>query len=216
VGLARGGAVLLVLIPMMKNLIAIWRQNLRRQDRPEVRLEGGEVSGRGYRELLSRGVAYLPAGRLEEGLVSGLTLMEHAALAYRTPYPWVNWLSAWRRSQQAIKDFAIKGRPLHQIQTLSGGNQQRVSLSLLPERLRLLLLENPTRGLDVESAQRIWSLLLKRREKGTAIIFSSPDLDEVIDQSDRILVFSSGQVTLVEDPEHMTTTRLGELIGGKL
>jgi simple sugar transport system ATP-binding protein len=86
---------------------------------------------------------------------------------------------------------------------------------LLPPKLSLLLLENPTRGLDVESARRIWSLLLERRDDQTAIIFSSPDLDEILDYSDRVLVFSSGRVTLVEDPSQLTTARLGELIGGK-
>jgi simple sugar transport system ATP-binding protein len=166
---------------------------------------------------LGKGIAYLPAGRLEEGLVNGLTVMEHLALTLRHPHPlpWINWFGVWRRSKRAIADFDIKGRSLDPVERLSGGNQQRVSLALLPDRLRIVFLENPTRGLDVESAQRIWSLLAKRREQGTTIIFSSPDLDEIIDYSDRILVFSSGRATLVEHPAQMTTARLGELIGGK-
>ncbi|MBI5927732.1 MAG: ATP-binding cassette domain-containing protein [Chloroflexi bacterium] len=213
--LAHIAILILVLGPLLKSLYPFIRQRSKQAEATEIILHGQSIGWRGYRDLLGRGVAYLAAGRLEEGLVAGLTLVDHAALANRSSLPYVNWLQAWRRTKGAITNFAIKGRPFSQIQTLSGGNQQRVSLSLLPDNLSLILLENPTRGLDVESAGHIWSLLLKRREQGTAIIFSSPDLDEVIDYSDRILVFSSGQTTLVENPEQMTTARLGELIGGK-
>jgi ABC-type uncharacterized transport system ATPase subunit len=188
----------------------------KQENKPEVKLAGEAIEWRGYRDLMARGVAFLPAGRIEEGLVSGLTVMEHLALALRTSVPWVNWLDTWRRAKQMIQTYNVKGRPLDPVQNLSGGNQQRVVLGLLPPKLRLVLMENPTRGLDVESARHIWSLLLSRREHGTSIIFSSPDLDEIIDYSDRILVFSSGRVTLVEDAHQMTTARLGELIGGKL
>lgn len=213
--LARAGIDILIIGPMVKILHRTFRPKFKQINSPKVFLNGQSIGWRGYRDLRGKGVAYLAAGRLEEGLVSGLTLVDHAALADRSSLPYVNWLRAWRRTKQAIADFAIKGRPFSQIQTLSGGNQQRVSLSLLPAKLRLILLENPTRGLDVESAGMIWALLLKRREQGTAIIFSSPDLDEIIDYSDRILVFSSGHTTLVEHPAQMTTARLGELIGGK-
>ncbi|MBZ0321259.1 MAG: ATP-binding cassette domain-containing protein [Anaerolineae bacterium] len=213
--LARIAILILVLGPMLKTLYSYIRQRANNDQDAQIMLNGKSIGWRGYRDLLERGIAYLAAGRLEEGLVAGLTLVDHSALADRSSLPHVNWLQAWRRTKQAITDFSIKGQPFSQIQTLSGGNQQRVSLSLLPTNLRLILLENPTRGLDVESAGHIWSLLLNRRKQGTAIIFSSPDLDEIIDYSDRILVFSSGQTTLVENPEQMTTARLGELIGGK-
>jgi len=78
------------------------------------------------------------------------------------------------------------------------------------------LLEHPTRGLDVESANYIWEQLLARRAEGTAIVFISAELDEIVTYSDRILVFFGGRVTLVEDPTEMTANRLGELIGGRL
>ena len=119
-------------------------------------------------------------------------------------------------TEQQIQQFNVKGRPNSPIQTLSGGNQQRFALSLLPHRLQLLLLEHPTRGLDVESANYIWEQLLRRREEGTAIIFISAELDEIVAYSDRILVFFGGRVTLVDDPAHMTANRLGELIGGRM
>ena len=159
-----------------------------------------------------RGWPSLPAGRLEEGLIAGMSLTEHFALTMGGSVPWVNWIRARRTAGERIERFNVKGRPGSPIQTLSGGNQQRFALGLLRDKLRLLLLEHPTRGLDVESANYIWEQLLKRREDGTAIIFISAELDEIVAYSDRILVFFGGRVTLVDDPADMTANRLGELI----
>lgn len=181
-----------------------------------ISLAGRDMSRGSYHNFSGAGVAFLPAGRLEEGLITGMTLTEHFALTLPSKAPWVNWMRAWRTTSQKIQHFNVKGRPNSPIQTLSGGNQQRFALSLLPHHLRLLLLEHPTRGLDVESANYIWEQLLARRQEGTAIIFISAELDEIIAYSDRIVVFFGGRTTLVDDPEDMTTARLGELIGGRM
>ena len=80
---------------------------------------------------------------------------------------------------------------------------------MLPDDLRLLILEHPTRGLDVESARWVWSRLLQRREQGTAIIFTSTDLDELMDHSDRIVVFSGGVMFPPVAADKMTREELG-------
>ena len=186
--------------------------------RPEdgrILVDGHPMVGLTYHQFANAGVAFLPAGRLEEGLIKGMTLTEHFALTLPGKAPWVNWPGAWRMTRERIQHFNVKGRPGSPIQTLSGGNQQRFALSLLPSNLRLLLLEHPTRGLDVESANYIWEQLLQRRAEGTAIVFISAELDEIVAYSDRILVFFGGRVTLVDDPAEMTASRLGELIGGR-
>jgi general nucleoside transport system ATP-binding protein len=179
-----------------------------------VLLDGKDVTGRGYHDLAPRGVAYAPAGRLEEGLVAGLSLTEHFALAMPGGF-WVNWKAAAQQAENRIGHFHIKGRPDSQVQTLSGGNQQRALLALLPPNLKLLLMESPTRGLDVESARWVWTQLLERRAQGTAIIFTSPDLDEIMEYSDRIVVFFGGRITVVDDPSQTSISQLGQLIGGK-
>ncbi len=177
-------------------------------------LDGQEVTFRDYHDIARMGVAYAPAGRLEEGLVSGLTLAEHFALV--TPGGLrVDWKGVAQRAQERIAHYNIKGTPHSEVQTLSGGNQQRTLLALLPPGLKLLLLENPTRGLDVESARWVWQQLLERRSQGSAILFLSPDLDEIIEYSDRIVVFFGGQATVVESPAQTSATRLGQFIGGK-
>lgn len=185
--------------------------------RPEagtVRLGGQDMTGRPYRRFLQAGVAFLPAGRLEEGLVPGLDLREHAVLAQRSGPALLDWRAAKVMAEGYIRDFNIRGRPDSRVEELSGGNQQRALLSLLPASLALLIMEHPTRGLDMESTMWVWTKLLDRRRAGTAIVFSSSDLDEVMEYSDRILVFCAGRVTHALPASSTSASQLGELIGG--
>jgi general nucleoside transport system ATP-binding protein len=179
-----------------------------------VRVSGRDMTGSSYRQFLAAGVAYVPADRLDEGLITGLTLRDHVALADRRPRIFVDWSTATESASRIIREFNIRSTPRAPVQELSGGNQQRALLALLPPRVSVLLMEHPTRGLDVESAEEIWARLLERRRHGTAIVFSSSDLDELLARGDRILVFSGGRVAAPVDARAATAERLGELIGG--
>src|SRR5260221_804628 len=183
-------------------------------DGGSIYLENRDITHLSYHHRVKLGFAYAPAGRLEEGLITGLTLAEHFALSSPSGL-WIDWQGARQRADQSIARYNIRGRPESIIQTLSGGNQQRALLALLPSNLKLLLMESPTRGLDVESARWVWQQLLERRQHGTAIIFLSPDLDEIMEYSDRIMVFFGGHTTLLDDPSTITLAELGRLIGGK-
>jgi simple sugar transport system ATP-binding protein len=101
------------------------------------------------------------------------------------------------------------------VESLSGGNQQRAELALMRQPLRLLLLEQPTRGLDIESTIYIWSKMKQRCKEGASVVFVSADLDEVIHYSDRIIVFFGGKVSKPFDANKVTVDQLGQLIGGK-
>jgi len=180
-----------------------------------VRIAGQDLTGQPYRRFLEAGVAYMPAGRLEEGLIGGMTLTEHMALAERRQPFLVHWPQAEQTAAQRIAKYNIKGQTTTHVEELSGGNQQRTLLALLPPQLKVLLMEHPTRGLDIESTEYIWKLLLSRTEQGTAILFASSDLDELLDRSDRILVFFGGRVAPPLNARQTTVEQLGELIGGK-
>ena len=180
-----------------------------------VRVVGHDMTGQPYRHFLDVGVAFMPAARMEEGLIAGMTLTEHVALAERSQAYVVNWSAAALTAAQRIQKYNIKGRPMSRVEELSGGNQQRTLLGLLQPHLNLLLMEHPTRGLDIESTEYIWSLLLNRTRQGTAILFASSDLDELLDRSDRILVFFGGRVARPLDARQASVEQLGELIGGK-
>jgi simple sugar transport system ATP-binding protein len=174
-----------------------------------------DLTGRGYPAFLDAGVHLLPAGRLEEGLVAGLTIAEHLVLTGGSQGFFVDWDEARREAEGTIRDHHIVGAPDSTADALSGGNQQRLLLAMVPPDVRLLLMEHPTRGLDIESASWVWSRLLERREAGTAIVFASADLDELLRYSDRILVFFAGEVLKELDARTTSGEEIGYLIGGK-
>ncbi len=178
-----------------------------------VKVGAHDLTGKPYREFLRQGVAFGAAGRLEEGLIAGLTLTEHIALTSETNLL-VNWRRARTLTEKQIEHYNVRGIPDSQIEQLSGGNQQRVLMALLPEQPILLALEQPTRGLDVDSARWIWEQILARRAGGTAILFTSPDLDEMVTYSDRIFVLYAGHVYEIKDAATTTIDELGRLIGG--
>ncbi|MDX9784098.1 MAG: ATP-binding cassette domain-containing protein, partial [Spirochaetia bacterium] len=109
------------------------------------------MNGKTYHDYMRQGVAYLPAARLEKGLVPGLSLAEHFSLSVKPKGAFIDKKAAAALSEERIAAFNIKGRPESPVESLSGGNQQRALLSLLPEKAALILVEHPTRGLDIES-----------------------------------------------------------------
>lgn len=179
-------------------------------------IAGHDMTHQPYRRFLEAGVAFVPAARLEEGLIPGLTICEHVALAADGDGFVIHWPAAEAQAAEAIRAFNVVGTPHTAVEELSGGNQQRALLALLPEDLNLLLMEHPTRGLDIESADWIWSQLLQRRDRGTAIVFTSTDLDELVENSDRIVVFSGGVMSTPVDAGCITCEELGHLIGGRV
>ena len=179
-----------------------------------IMLGNHDLTGRTYQSFKKRGVAFLPASRLEEGLVPGLDLTEHFILAEEAKGFFINWDKGRLLAQRRITEFNVRGTPANKVESLSGGNQQRALLALLRNQLALLLLEHPTRGLDIESTIYIWSKLKARAQNGMSSLFISSDLEEILQYSDRVLVFFSGNVTPPLEAAALTTEKLGELIGG--
>jgi general nucleoside transport system ATP-binding protein len=180
----------------------------------QVLVNNHDLTGHSYHVFKRNGVSFMPASRMEEGLVPGLTLTEHFVLAEETQGVFIDGDKGKKLAEERIKSFNIRGTPMSTVESLSGGNQQRALLALLRSPLSLILLEHPTRGLDIESTIYIWSKLKERCQQGTSIIFVSSDLEEILQYSDRVLVFFNGKVTLPLDVTTLTTGKLGELIGG--
>jgi simple sugar transport system ATP-binding protein len=182
--------------------------------RGKVSIGGADLTGSSHRRFSEAGVAFLPAGRLEEGLLPGLDLTEHLVLAGGQRSQIIDWHKAGAHAGSVIDRYRIKGRHDSKVESLSGGNQQRLLLSMLPARLRLLLMEHPTRGLDLESAAYVWDLLLSRRKEGTGIVFASSDLDELLAYADRIVVCYDGRILADLDRDDTNAEQIGGLIGG--
>ncbi|UCE00140.1 MAG: ATP-binding cassette domain-containing protein [Chloroflexota bacterium] len=183
-------------------------------DHGKMLLANEDVTGWSYHRMQAAGVGYAAAGRLEEGLVAGLTIAEHIELAQPKHKFFVDWKVLTSKTEAKIEQYQIVGRSDSTADELSGGNQQRLLFALLRDDLKLILLEHPTRGLDVRSSNWIWEQLYQRRESGTAIIFMSADLDEIFERSDRIAVFSGGVMSRVLQTKETSVEEIGHLIGG--
>lgn len=180
-----------------------------------IKLLQQELTDKPYHLYQSAGVTYVPASRLEEGLIPGLTLAEHFALTEGGSGFFIDREKTRALTQTRIEEFNIRGIPETKVEALSGGNQQRALLAMMRAPLKLVLVEHPTRGLDIESSIWIWGKLKERCRQGTTIFFISADLEEILHYSDRILVFFGGKVS---SPIPAATTgidQLGQLIGGK-
>jgi simple sugar transport system ATP-binding protein len=118
-------------------------------------------------------------------------------------------------ARERIERFRIRGTPSSKAESLSGGNQQRLLLALIPENPRLLLLENPTRGLDLESTQWTWQKLTQYARDGAAVVFSTSDLDEIVQVADRVMIFFEGRMVLDARTCETSSEQLARAIAGK-
>jgi simple sugar transport system ATP-binding protein len=187
----------------------------------QVWLNGKDVSGSSARRMIDMGVAYVPGERMRRGMVAALTVAENLALkGYRGEGlrrgPFLDREKMARHSNEVIEEFDIKvPDPRMLAQSLSGGNQQKVILAReLLEPHTLLVVETPTRGLDVKATAAIHRQLLLEREKGNAVLLISSDLDEVLALSDRIAVMYGGLVVGVLDARDASPFVIGDLMCG--
>ncbi|MFP5259141.1 MAG: ABC transporter ATP-binding protein [Acidobacteriota bacterium] len=150
-----------------------------------ITVAGRELAGRPATSFLDAAVHYLPASRMEEGLFPGLTLLDHVRLAFPEQRAQAREIFA----ERCVGRFRLTNLPDSKAARLSGGNQQRLLLSLIPDDTRLLLADNPTRGLDAASIAQIWDHFRDRAANGAAVVFFSEDLDELLAHAGRVLVF---------------------------
>ena len=189
---------------------------LKQAKRGSIRLLGSDMHGKDHHAFKRKGVSFLPASRLEEGLISGLNITEHFALQQSQGNFVLRWQDAFQAAAQRVDQFRIKGQPGSAVEALSGGNQQRLLLSFLPDRPVLLLLENPTRGLDIESVNWVWQHLHAYCGQKASIVFSSPELDEILMVADRVLVFFNGRIIKEFEAANTDVQKLGRALAGKL
>lgn len=156
------------------------------------------VEGNGQRELL-RSIptgAFVPEDRTTEGLILEFDLTENLALVPADGAGVIDWRAHRSRAEQAISTYGIKATGADALAgTLSGGNQQKVVVArALQGAPRIVVAENPARGLDVAATEEIFSRLRRAAADGAAVIFHSPDLDEVLTWADRVVVMAAGRV----------------------
>lgn len=174
-------------------------------------LDGRTYASNDFKTLHKAGVHFVPADRMSQALFPDLSIREHILLAFPGQ---ANRLEDFRR-EQCEGRFNLRAHPDTPARSLSGGNQQRLLLSLIPENAPLLLMEHPTRGLDAGSALQVWEHLRERCLDGATLFFFSPDLDEVVEHSHRVLVFFDRMLVADVPRERATVETLGALMAGR-
>ena len=146
-------------------------------------------------------VGFVPENRQEEALIGDFTLTENLALASAGERRGLmNWTELEKQTSAMVAEFDVRTTGPDQLPTsLSGGNQQRFVLGReLRNNPALLVLENPTQGLDLNAAAFIHTRMKQARNNGAAVVFYSSDLDELAELSDRVLVVSRSGIRTVE------------------
>lgn len=165
-----------------------------------ITTEHGRYRVRSYQDALRRGVAYVPEDRRLEGLALDMSVEDNLSLPSLCALGRFGTIRKNRKNilvKLAIADTRIKtASPRAHAGSLSGGNQQKIVLGKwLPRKPRLIVLDEPTRGVDVGAKAEIHRMIREMARSETAVLLVSSDLPELLDLSDRIVVLSSGKVT---------------------
>jgi len=179
----------------------------------EVRISGDAVCVDSVADAISAGIALVPEDRQRDGLVPELSIRENISLASLPDFARRGWLR--RRAEAArVREIAaqmhIAARDLEaKVTTLSGGNQQKVVLArCLMRRPRVLLLDEPTRGVDVGAKAEIYRLLRELSAKGLSVLFATSEIEEARTLADRVLVMVQGALVAEFDAATMTDEAL--------
>jgi inositol transport system ATP-binding protein len=175
----------------------------------EIRVNGRPVRIASPRNAIDHGLALVPEDRQKFGLVPGMSVKENLTLASLGPCcrgPWIDRRRENRVADQQIRALAIRTRDRDQrAGSLSGGTQQKIVVArALLTRPAILILDEPTRGIDIGAKQEIYAIIRRLAAEGTAVIMVSSELPEVLALSHRILVMREGQVTAELDPRRTT------------
>jgi monosaccharide-transporting ATPase len=162
-------------------------------DTGTLTLDGKRVNHFSPLESLGNGIALCPEDRKAEGVVGDLTIRENIILALQARQGWFNFLNIQKQYELAEKYIKLLGistpSPDQLVKNLSGGNQQKVILARwLATNPKVLILDEPTRGIDVGAKAEIQKLVLDLAEEGMSCVFISSELEEVLRTSHRIIV----------------------------
>jgi len=186
-----------------------------------IELEGKELLGRSVGGVLDAGIGFVPEDRTEDGLVAEFTIAENLMLDRSHGGPFVRGgalqLAALETfAEEKIREFDIRAQGVAtHVGRLSGGNQQKVVLAReLSRDLRMLVVSQPTRGLDVGSIEFVHTRIVQTRDSGVPVIVVSTELDEVVTLADRIAVMYRGEIVGIV-PGDTSRDVLGLMMAGE-
>ncbi|WP_101525115.1 ABC transporter ATP-binding protein [Nocardioides houyundeii] len=191
-----------------------------RPDAGVVRLAGEDISRYGPKESLDAGIGYIPEDRSHDGYVGTFSVRENLILdLYRSPEfsrgPALRLDAISQNADARIEEFDIRTESRETpVSSLSGGNQQKVVVAREFSRpLKVLVASQPTRGVDVGSIEFIHKRIIAERDRGTAVVIVSTELDEIYALSDRIAVMYDGRIVGTVTPD-IPREKIGLLMAG--
>ena len=172
-----------------------------------IELDGKRLTGLTPRETIDAGLGFVPEDRKQDGCVGTFTVAENLILNHHDEHPYARGIAldlskVKQNAAHRISEFDIRTQSIEAtVSSLSGGNQQKVVLAReLSRTLALLVACQPTRGLDVGAIEFVHNRLVEERDRGTAVVIISTELDEVIALADRIAVMYRGRVVGIVPP----------------
>jgi len=181
---------------------------------------GQDLTGARTRVVLESGVSYIPEDRQEDGIVESFSLADNLVLDVYNRAPFASGLALHidtirESAAKHMDEYDIRATSIDMtVGTLSGGNQQKVIVAReLGREVRLLVANQPTRGLDVGSIEFVHSRLVAARDQGTAVLICSTELDEIFALADRIIVMYEGRIAGIRPPT-VSIEEIGLLMAG--
>ncbi|MCG2767303.1 MAG: ABC transporter ATP-binding protein [Anaerolineae bacterium] len=194
---------------------------LRKSISGEVRILGRDLTNASPRRIIEAGVAHVPEDRQRDGLVLSYPVADNLVLCTYYLRPFATGIvmhedSIVESAEERVEAFDIRTPSIFvPTANLSGGNQQKVIVAREFSRpIKLLIASQPTRGLDVGSIEYIHQRFIEKRDEGCAVLLVSPELDEVMQLSDRIAVMYEGEVVDILPADQVTKAQLGLLMAG--
>jgi simple sugar transport system ATP-binding protein len=194
---------------------------LRKVESGKITLFGKEIQNHRPRQITEAGVGHVPEDRHKYGLVLDMSLAENIALQtyYKPPLSKngvLNYKEINGYARKLIQEYDVRTvDELVPAKSLSGGNQQKAIIAREVDRdPDLLIVSQPTRGLDVGAIEYIHKRLIEQRTKGKAVLLVSFELDEILNVSDKIAVIHAGEIVGVVNPKETTENELGLLMAG--
>ncbi|MDQ1422236.1 MAG: ral nucleoside transport system ATP-binding protein [Acidimicrobiaceae bacterium] len=188
----------------------------------KVEFESRDITGVSARKRKEMGIAHIPEDRHRRGLLLDFDLSENSILGvhYRRPAVayfgnvWLNDAAIRKHAEQVIKDFDVRpANPDLPARSLSGGNQQKLIIGReFDLKPKLLLVSQPTRGVDIGAIEFIHRKLVALRDAGCAVLLVSAELEEVTALADRLLVIHNGRIVGEVDPQSTSPEEIGLLM----
>jgi general nucleoside transport system ATP-binding protein len=194
---------------------------LRDPESGTITLDGRNLTYATPREMFDAGLAHVPEDRQRDGLIGAFDVAGNLVLNQVTSQPFsrrgrIDGKAVRAHAQKLVDEFDVRTPSVDvPVSTLSGGNQQKVIVGReFFHAKRLLILSQPTRGLDVGSIQYIHRQVVAKRDEGLAVLINSSELDEVLALADRVAIVNNGRVVDILDRAEADRQRCGLLMAG--